>query len=199
MTAPNKLRARTAAYDLLDELEIRNFPISPFYVCDYLGIQCHTYAEAPQFLGPNVNTLKSKHIDGFCYRRGVESVILYDDSQSHSRIRFTVAHEIGHLILRHHIAPPDDLPADDPRWAFHKDYKESEADTFAGALIRPAVLIRMHSINDTESIVNGFDVSWECASVGLSISKKFSYNWYLSQHPFFRDCNVRIPAPNESA
>lgn len=199
MTAPNKLMARSEAYSLLEELEIRDFPVSPFNICQYLGIQCRTYAEAPQSLQTTVAMLERKQIEGFCYRRGVEAIILYDASKQHSRVRFTIAHEIGHLILRHHLVPPDKVFAEGAKPASYKDYKEVEADTFAGALIRPAVLIRKFSIFDTDAIANGFDVSKECASVGLSISKTFSYGWYLKQHPFFNECSIRAIAPNESA
>lgn len=46
--------------------------------------------------------------EGLTFFVGETPVILYDDTPSPQRIRFTIAHELGHLVLGH-VAPVETL------------------------------------------------------------------------------------------
>lgn len=185
---PNKLRARTAAYDLLEELEIRRFPVSLFDICDYFGIKYDTFNSAPRSFQHSLDVIEAQGIEAMSYMRGNDVIILFDDTIQPSRCRFSLAHEIGHIMLKHHLTPPAVKGLYE-----YKDYKEVEADNFAGALIRPAVLIRKFGLTNTDIIMQAFDVSRGCAAVGLNISLNFGYDWYLKTHPFFNECDLNIP------
>lgn len=175
-------RARTAAYDLLEELEISQFPVSPLGICDYFGIKYDTFSAAPKKLFKHsFDIIKAQKIEAMSYVSHGETIILFDDSGLLTRRRFTIAHEIGHIILKHHLFPPDDV--------FHyypsQDYKEVEANNFAGELLRPAALIRKFNLTDAEIIMHTFLVSRECAAVGLNIANKMNLAACLEQYPFF--------------
>jgi Zn-dependent peptidase ImmA (M78 family) len=75
-------------------------------------------------------------------------IILYNDEMDSNRIRFTIAHEIGHIVLGHE---------------YSCEETESEADYFARNLLVPmGILIHRH-ISDYIEIVNMFEVSYTVA------------------------------------
>lgn len=185
MTA-NVFHARTAAYDLLEELEISQFPVSPLGICDYFGIKYDTFSGAPKkMFQHSFDIIRTQKIEAMSYVHNGDIIILFDDSGLLTRRRFTIAHEIGHIILKHHLFPPDDAVHYFPS----QDYKEVEANNFAGELLRPAALIRKFNLTDTETIMHTFFVSRECAAVGLSIANKMNLDMCLDQYPFFNYCS----------
>ncbi|OLN21329.1 hypothetical protein BTO30_15575 [Domibacillus antri] len=63
----------------------------------------------------------------------VKKIIIINESQNNiARRRFTIAHELGHFVLRHYINPWD---FEDPETG--KSYIENEADEFAGSILMP--------------------------------------------------------------
>ena len=63
---------------------------------------------------------------GMTVRDGDLTLILYDETLPSHRRNFTIAHEIGHLVLGHTTPSPE---------------AEREADAFAAAFLAPNVLI----------------------------------------------------------
>jgi hypothetical protein len=100
--------------------------------------------------------------DGFTLilRRGgrVRYFILYQATLHPARISFTLAHEVGHILLGH----GDDSPA-----------REAEADCFAAALLAPRVLLwelarRRGRRLTPEELCGIFAVSRQAAAVQLA-------------------------------
>lgn len=67
-------------------------------------------------------TIYSEHLDAY--------LIVWNPAQSRASIRFSVAHEVGHILLNHERAWPTDSP-------LGKRGKENEANTFAKCLLAP--------------------------------------------------------------
>ncbi len=66
--------------------------------------------------------------DGLTLRQGGRALILYNDRiPHHRRVNFTIAHELGHVYLRH---------------TDESDKSQREADRFAAALLMPECVIR---------------------------------------------------------
>lgn len=104
---------------------------------------------------------------GACKTKGIKRIILLNNNIFYEkRKRFTLAHEIGHLILGH-----GDQYCDSKN--FYIRQIEREANAFASELLVPSKYIRelVHNKDVTcESIVsvsNQFDVSYAVASISL--------------------------------
>lgn len=89
--------------------------------------------------------------------------IYYDDSMYERRIRFTIMHEIGHIILEH---------------TEHSDLAESEADFFARYALAPPPLIHKYKPEDYYELANIFQVSLECAMYAMR-----AYHMWLRYGP----------------
>jgi Zn-dependent peptidase ImmA (M78 family)/transcriptional regulator with XRE-family HTH domain len=77
--------------------------------------------------------IKDNKIDAFCQTREKRTIIvLGDDKQSAARRNFDCAHELGHLLMHHHII-------DNQEQLSREEYKrmESQADRFASAFLLP--------------------------------------------------------------
>ena len=72
--------------------------------------------------------------DGFTMRHGKNYIIVYNDAPHipYARKRFTVAHELGHVVLRHQR---------------NGEAEECEADTFARNLLAPRRLALKYGID----------------------------------------------------
>lgn len=73
--------------------------------------------------------------DGFTLRRGTKYIIVYNDSVflPESRVRFTLAHELGHVVLQHKMEGDE--------------VEEQEANTFARNLLAPRRLALKYGIS----------------------------------------------------
>jgi len=86
-----------------------------------------------------------KEISGFLHRQGTAAVIVVNSRHTRARQRFTIAHELGHLILDH---KPDQVHVDKSfvikfRKAAHVvDPEETQANFFAASLLMPAPMLR---------------------------------------------------------
>lgn len=68
----------------------------------------------------------------------MDPVIYINSDEPEVRQRFTLAHEIGHLVERQNLAEDEEYSFIDHRSATHYDLHEFYADEFAGSLLMPA-------------------------------------------------------------
>jgi Zn-dependent peptidase ImmA (M78 family) len=133
--------------DLLCDYSISTLPIDVFLLAQKMAIKVYKYSE---FIVDERIKIISASQDGMsCYITDTMSyIILYNDEMDSNRIRFTIAHEIGHIVLGHE---------------YSCEETESEADYFARNLLVPmGILIHRH-ISDYIEIVNMFEVSYTVA------------------------------------
>lgn len=133
------LFARNKADELLQSYWNGSTPIDPFDIARRLGVT----VRRESFVGNLSGVLIRKH--------GTTPVIAINAGDSQRRQRFTVAHELGHLVLNH----KGDLFVDhtilnrrDSRSSTALDPQEIEANSFAAELLMPAdlVLLKAHSL-----------------------------------------------------
>jgi Zn-dependent peptidase ImmA (M78 family) len=84
------------------------------------------------------------------------------------RRRFTIAHELGHLLLGHDLGKDDDVVDDD----FDKPIpKEKEANIFASCLLMPAEMVESEVKKlpriDLKKLAQTFDVSEQTITIRL--------------------------------
>lgn len=134
------------AYQLLAELEISEFPVDPFKIIDQMDscflagwdeLRTATGVDDPE-------NLKVRKLDAeTTIRRGSgEYLIIYDDTVTYiPRVRFTLAHEIGHIIMGHFVEF-EGTSLREGLTAREKKVLELEADAFAAELLAPRTIIR---------------------------------------------------------
>ena len=146
--SPRLSYATETAYKWLIELGIDSFPISPLDVIDKLPqmILCLSYSKAVAMgYADDPCNIKKKAADARSLKlRGINQyLIIYDDSKDKPkrRLTFTLAHEIGHILLGH----LDDFEetALNRGGLTNKMYRvlEKEADCFASEFLCPSVLL----------------------------------------------------------
>lgn len=105
--------------------------------------------------------------DGFTVLKdGTYNIFIrnYDDKYK-KRMRFTMAHEIGHIVLDHHQILGGNLLTLDPRV---KDYVEFQANVFAENVLMPVDLVLNIKDKSIENLSKKFNVSQKMAEVRMS-------------------------------
>lgn len=158
MRRPDFSRAATMACRVLDEQRIDALPVNPLMLLRKCrDTQVMTVPEAAETLGlpeaefekrfglPEAMTFRMQSEGSFHY------IVVYRPDGNPARLRFTLAHELGHRLLRHE---------GNERW------EEQEADCFASHLLcpRPALelLARRFDPLSAEQAAAAFYVSVSC-------------------------------------
>lgn len=133
---PDYDRAAIQAYRCLLHLRVTSLPVRPL---DILR-QCRntavfTYEDAAEYMdiSPDDFERQCGGADAFTIRRGEEYIVCYRAGGNPARLNFTLAHELGHILLHH---------AEDNAAA------EAEANCFAGHLLCPEPAVRGKSADE---------------------------------------------------
>jgi Zn-dependent peptidase ImmA (M78 family) len=116
---------------LLEKFNVTTPPVPVEQIAEDLGIRVV------------IEDFPDDTVSGFYFRRGAERVIGVNGGHAKVRRRFTLAHELGHVLLTAH----DDLHIDrslmrrDARSTTGSDWKEVEANSFAAELLLPMTML----------------------------------------------------------
>ena len=167
-TKPNFSYATQRAYEFLLEQNITELPIDPFklieafdndcYICSWSELKHSTGENDPFDLKINKAEAKTQVIRG-----SNDYMIVYDDSYSDERIRWTIAHEIGHILLGHLIFY--DATALNRGGLSLEEYGvlEVEAHWFAGILLSPHAVLNLYGIKESQNIAFLCNISKQSA------------------------------------
>lgn len=130
---------RDAAWKILLDSGIDCLPVDLNPICKILGVRTSSYsANRALIQRRNLSKIVAQS-DGLSFFAGDIPIALYNSACRPERIRFTVAHELGHIVLGH-ISPGsittvnrEPNPQDDP--------KETAANQFAARLLAPACVL----------------------------------------------------------
>ena len=168
----NKSRSRKFATKLIKDLNIKIAPVNLDVVIDYLDLETK----------PLTNTeLKSKNLSGdiSAFIEFSSNTIYYNSDHNPGRIRFSIAHEIGHYQLGHQTYPKVvNYDAKDPI--------EIEANTFAAFLLMPTTLMSKEKLKSATDItnlaakyqVNGDTMRYRIFNDDILLGVKFDYKDY---------------------
>lgn len=151
--------ARDASWRILLDCEVGRLPVDLNVICSKLHIKVRTYASAEGL----VRKIGARGVtDGVLLYHHNQPLILYDGDLPSARIRFTVAHEIGHLVLGH-VAPGQRTtinrelsPTDSPL--------ETAANQFAARLLAPACVLWGLGLHGADEIASACHISMQAAS-----------------------------------
>lgn len=148
--------ARNLAWNILLKYDLYSFPIDTTKLANKLNIEIYETKDLPNDIYA-FNTTKNR-----------KKIICYKDSGNIDINRFTIAHELGHILLEH----DNNI----------KEYKEEQANIFASRLLCPLCLIAHFNFNKIHQITEFFGISEESAIIRLnrfnlvSQRKKFLLN-----------------------
>lgn len=131
--------ARDAAWSTLIECGIRSLPVKTSEICRHHGWILADYQSGAKSIDLLGFAALKKQTDGFCTISKNYVYIFFDGSLPSGRQRFTVAHEIGHLVLGH-VGPGMATVENREPTGSERD-EERQANQFAARLLAPACVL----------------------------------------------------------
>lgn len=142
------------AADVLIHCDIHSFPIDCLSVMEQYGLVCRKYSEqSPQ------NQLHCRSVSDDAF--SLKNIVFYNDMVTHTRIRFSLMHELGHHILGH--------------TGNRSASQEAEANYFASNLLAPRLVIHASGCRTPEETAALFDISAEAALYAYEDCRRHSY------------------------
>lgn len=146
--------ARDKAWAFLIQNNIVQFPFDIKAVIKNLGIALSSYQQSKDFfslLGVKpADAAAGYDIDGKVY-------IFYQDMTDQRVLRFSLAHELGHVVTGNLMIPGETENPD----------KEKEANVFARCVLMPMIVIKHHDLSTAEAISDFFGTSLPAAEIRL--------------------------------
>lgn len=142
--------SRDLAWQILRREKICALPVDAVETCKRLGIKVLEHTELDPKVGDGLS----------CILGGVPYVFIRS-GQSRQRRRFTVAHELGHILLGHvgkyQLVNREPSPHDDP--------VEQAANIFAARLLAPACVLWGCRVSSAAEIAALCDISTTAAGI----------------------------------
>lgn len=139
---------------------IKSFPIDCKKIIDGIGYTLKSYGELAKAQS-DLLLLHSVSSDAFTYF--AKKLIVYNEKQYRRRIRFSLMHEVGHIVLN--------------------TDSEDEADAFASSILAPLPIVRMYGLTTADEISQKFDISISAANhVVLDLKKPFQDDGLLCDY-----------------
>lgn len=150
---PDYNRAATMACRCLVRLNVTSLPVRPLDIlrrCRNTAV--YTYQQAAEHLQIEAEEFERRYggADAFTMRCGNRYVVCYRQGGNPARLNFTLAHELGHILLNH----VEDEATD-----------EAEANCFAGHLLCPDPVLPGHT---ADTLATACYVSRGAAQAALS-------------------------------
>lgn len=136
-------QARNAAWQCLIDYNVTSLPVKILEIVKDSGIKAVKDSVADKLI-------KSQKGRSYIYKN--EILIIYDDTLPKKVIRYTVAHELGHIFLGHDLEHPS-------------IGMENEANVFASRLLAPACVLWGVDLHTPEEISKLCDISYTAAKI----------------------------------
>lgn len=133
--------ARNLAWKILIEFKLVKFPINIIKLTNDLNIEVKQINAIPNGLYAVSYTINET------------TYISYVSSGNINTDRFTIAHELGHLLLKHKANKK------------YTEYQEEQANIFASRLLAPMIIVRKYDPNSPEELAKIFGLSLESATI----------------------------------
>jgi Zn-dependent peptidase ImmA (M78 family) len=164
-------KSRNMSWEILVKENIKELPVNIVELCHKLGIAVKYYDKLEQ------------GNDGKCTVINKQPIILVRQECSRQRKRFTIAHELGHILLGHvgkyELVNREISPTDNPI--------EQEANVFASRLLAPACVLWGLKVKSADEIAQICDISLTAAE----------YRWQRMQELYKRNKFLVAPLERE--
>ena len=154
-------KSRNAAWEILLACGVNALPVDLNLVLRHLDVRVYSYSRGQDMLATTGLEEVAQQVSGLTFYIGVQPIILYNDTETPQRIRFTIGHELGHIVLGH-VRPGEytrqnrePQPGDDP--------VEQAANRFAADLLAPACVLWGLDLHRAEDISQACKISIQAA------------------------------------
>ena len=145
-------QARDAAWQCLIDTNICSLPVKTLKIAERFGIKVISDSD--------VELLKPSEYGCCIVDEDGNWTIIYNDSDTPGRVRFTIAHELGHILLGHDI---EEGFGHYRRIVRNKPITETQADEFAARLLAPACVLWALDITSADEIERICGISHQAA------------------------------------
>ncbi len=150
-------KSRDAVWQMLAKIKAASLPISVERICKAEKIRFFAYSKAEEKLKRCGLEEYAQSNDAFTFSR----MIFFDDRKPLTRQRFSIAHEIGHIVLHEPIEATvynrEISPSDNPL--------EAEANVFASRLLAPLCILHYLGLDSPEEIAEVCRISQIAAEI----------------------------------
>lgn len=174
---PNYQLATNKAYEILIEFKEFSFPIDIFQVLRKMEfVHLHSYSEAAQNMGITfseyASIVSSDYGYSVRYFKRNRFEVFYNDHKEYEVQRFTLAHELGHIVLGH---------------MKDSDVENREANCFARNCLCPIPAIIEMSLKEPSEYCQYFYVSDMMADIAFKYKNIDYYNITASNYTNYND------------
>lgn len=154
-------RARDLSWRVLLDTGTRELPVKVSRICVAYGVTLRSYQAGAPLIRELGLEAQCEASDGFTVRNGGHYLAFYNGGQVPGRVRFTIAHELGHILLghlgdgEHTVYNREPSPEDAP--------EEHTANVFASRLLAPACVLHALGAVTPEQIAAACDISLAAA------------------------------------
>lgn len=185
---------RNNAWDFLIKNHITSYPLDLRYIAINNNWNIWSYRKYCEIRKIDYSDLIKTHPDGFTEIIDNKIFICYNEQNNKQRNRFTICHEIGHIVLKH---------------LYKGDKLDKEANMFAARILMPMILIKELNIQSPIELAKLCDVSIDAASYRLKrfndikLREKFytnpkEKNLYLLLKPYLQTQHNKKRGYNEN-
>lgn len=132
---------------VLKECQIRRFPIDCIKILEHYSYRIYSYSYIKS-QNPRLFELCGGYSSDAFTEKSLK-IIAYNDVSSTGRIRFSLMHELGHIMLGH---------------TGHEEDCEYEADLFASHILAPRVMIEHYGCKNSVDVQHFFGLSGMAAN-----------------------------------
>ena len=181
MNYENYKKSRNAAWEILLACRVDRLPVDLNAVLKHLEVRAYSYSHGRDILADAGLADIAKQVSGLTFYIGEQPVILYNELEMPQRVRFTIGHELGHIVLGH-VRPGEHTrqnrepqPGDSPM--------EQAANRFAVDLLAPACVLWGLDLHRAEDIARVCKISIQAAQFRAErMEILYQRNKFL-QHP----------------
>ncbi len=154
-------RARDLSWRVLLNTGTRELPVKVSRICRGYGVTLRSYQVGAPLIRELGLEAQCDISDGFTVRSGDRCYVFYNMEQPPGRVRFTIAHELGHVLLGH--------LGDGEHTVYNRESssenapEEHTANVFASRLLAPACVLHALGAVTPEQIAAVCDISMAAA------------------------------------
>ena len=182
--------ARDTAWQILIDCGVSALPVKTSQICEHYGWILRSYQSGAGSIEALGLTGLTKKTDGFCAVTENHTYIFYDRVMPAARQRFTVAHEIGHLMLGH--VGPGMATTQNREPTGTEKPEEQQANQFAARLLAPACVLHEIGAVTPEAIARCCGISRQAAELRAARMRELERRGRFYSHPLERELVSRF-------
>jgi Zn-dependent peptidase ImmA (M78 family) len=150
----------TAWRTLIDN-KIERLPVRPSAIARKCGVHIFTYWDYMKASGrSDIEVLQMFGSDGFTQLTKGDYLVFYNPCNSPARNRWTLAHELGHILLGHITKQQPALCRGEV-----KDFYDIQADNFAARLLCPEAIVHFCGVSSVAELKALTDLSKQASEI----------------------------------